>query len=166
MPGFAHPSAAEAGPHVTATPLWSSQVGTGAGKHPEVEPVYSPDGTQVAFVHNQSGQNTWTGFIVGAGGELNSAENVSMSTQGNGIINDQPDWGPGGPGTGTPEVPIELDAAWLRFHHRRAGLGGGVQAAYRDLRFNAHAEKFTHRQSGRHVRVTGPRDLRTIIRDA
>jgi WD40-like Beta Propeller Repeat len=92
----------------TVTPLWPCQVGTGSGTHPEVEPVYSPDGTEVAFVQNQSGQNTWTGSVVGMGGGLSSAENVSESTEGTGIINDQPDWGPGQPSTGTPEVPVVL----------------------------------------------------------
>jgi Tol biopolymer transport system component len=101
-------SSSIAGGPWTVTPLWPSQVGTGSGKHPEVEPVYSPDGTQVAFVQNQSGQNTWTGSIVGSGGTLTSATNVSMSTQGAGIINDQPDWGPGGPSTQTPEAPVVL----------------------------------------------------------
>jgi len=33
---------------------------------------------------------------------------VSLSTQGNGIVNDQPDWGPSQPSTGTPEVPMPL----------------------------------------------------------
>lgn len=93
---------------LTVTPLWSSQVGTGGGKQPQVQPVYSPDGTQIAFVQNQGGQNTWTGSVVGAGGTLSSALNVSQSTQGTGIINDQPDWGPGQPGTGTPEVPAVM----------------------------------------------------------
>jgi Tol biopolymer transport system component len=93
---------------LTVTPLWSSQVGTGTGSHPEVEPVYSPDGTQVAFVQNQGGQNTWLGSIVGLGTGLSGAEDVTMSTQGKGIINDQPDWGPSQPSTGTPEVPVQL----------------------------------------------------------
>jgi len=93
---------------LTATPLWASQVGTGGSRKPAVEPVYSPDGTEVAFVQNGSGQNTFTGSIVSLGNGISSAENVSLSTQGNGIVNDQPDWGPGGPGTGTPEVPFTL----------------------------------------------------------
>ena len=93
---------------LTVTPLWSGQVGTGGSRKPAVEPVYSPDGTEVAFVQNGSGQNTWLGSIVGLNSGLSNAENVSLSTQGNGIVNDQPDWGPGQPSTGTPEVPLPL----------------------------------------------------------
>ncbi len=93
---------------LTATPLWSGQVGTGGSKKPAKEPVYSPDGTQVAFVQNGSGQNTFIGSIVSLGMGFSSATNVSLSTQGNGIVNDQPDWGPGGPGNGAPEVPFTV----------------------------------------------------------
>ena len=93
---------------LTATPLWSGEVGTGGSRKPAVEPAYSPDGTQIAFVQNGSGQNTFIGSIVSLGSGFSSAENVSLSTQGNGIVNDQPDWGSGGPGTGTPEVPFTL----------------------------------------------------------
>jgi hypothetical protein len=93
---------------LTVTPLWSSQVGIGGGKQPQVQPVYSPDGTKIAFVQNQGGQNTWTGSVVGAGGTLSSAMNVSQSTQGTGIINDQPDWAPAQPSPGAPEAPAAL----------------------------------------------------------
>ena len=43
------------------------------------------------------------------GSGISSATDVSLSTEGNGIVNDQPDWGPGSPNNGsTPEVPVEL----------------------------------------------------------
>ncbi len=93
---------------LTATPLWSNEVGTGGSRKPSTEPVYSPDGTQVAFVQNGSGQNTFIGSIVSLGSGFSSAEDVSLSTEGNGIVSDQPDWGPSQPSTGTPEVPVEL----------------------------------------------------------
>lgn len=47
-------------------------------------------------------------MIVGMGQGLSGAQDVSLSTQGNGIINDQPDWGPTQPSTGTSEVPRPL----------------------------------------------------------
>ena len=46
---------------LTVTPLWPSQVGSGATLKSTTEPVYSPDGTAVAFVEPGQGQNTWTG---------------------------------------------------------------------------------------------------------
>jgi len=95
---------------LTVTPLWGSQVG-GSSNESQTEPVYSPDGTQVAFVQQQHGVNTFTGYIVplsGSGSGLSSAKDVSLSTQGNGIINDQPDWAPVQPGTQTPEVPLPV----------------------------------------------------------
>ncbi len=88
----------------TVTPLWPGQVGSSATLKSATEPVYSPDGTAVAFVEPGQGQNTWTGEIVGMSQGLSDAENVSLSTEGNGIINDQPDWGPALPTQGTPEV--------------------------------------------------------------
>ncbi len=93
----------------TVTPLWPSQVGATGGTHKSAtEPVFSPDGNYVAFVEPGQGVNTWTGMIVGMGQGLSGAEDVSLSTQGNGIVNDQPDWGPTQPSTGTPEVPLPL----------------------------------------------------------
>lgn len=88
----------------TVTPLWPSQVGTGGSRKSSTEPVYSPDGNYVAFVQPGQGTNTWTGMIDGMGQSLSSAQDVSLSTEGNGIINDQPDWGPAQPSTGAPEV--------------------------------------------------------------
>jgi len=93
----------------TVTPLWSSQVGPSGGtRRSSTQPVYSPDGTQVAFVQPGQGVNTWTGMLVNLGQTLGSAQDVSLSTQGNGIVNDQPDWGPGQPNAGAPEVPLPL----------------------------------------------------------
>ncbi len=92
----------------TVIPLWPGQVGTGGGRKSTTQPVYSPDGTFVAFVQPGQGVNTWTGGIVGTGQSLSNAEVVSLSTQGNGIVNDQPDWGPGQPSAGAPEVPLPL----------------------------------------------------------
>ena len=89
---------------LTVTPLWSSQVGSGPTLKSTTEPVYSPDGTEVAVVEPGQGQNTWTGMIVGMNQGLTNAQDVSLSTEGNGIINDQPDWGPAQPTQGTPEV--------------------------------------------------------------
>lgn len=91
------------------TPLWPTQVGAAGGtRKSTTEPVFSPDGTFVAFVEPGQGVNTWTGMIVGMNQQLTNAQDVSLSTQGNGIVNDQPDWGPAQPGTGTPEVPLPL----------------------------------------------------------
>jgi Tol biopolymer transport system component len=93
----------------TVTPLWPSQVGSAGGtRKSTTEPVFSPDGTSVAFVEPGQGVNTWTGMIVGMNQGLSNAQDVSLSTQGNGIVNDQPDWGPSQPSTGTPEVPMPL----------------------------------------------------------
>lgn len=93
----------------TVTPLWPTQVGpSGGSRKSSTQPVYSPDGNEVAFVQPGQGVNTWTGMIVGMGQGLSSAQDVSLSTQGNGIVNDQPDWAPGQPGTGTPEVPLPV----------------------------------------------------------
>ena len=92
----------------TVTPLWPSEVGTGGSRKSSTQPVYSPDGNDVAFVQPGQGVNTWTGMIVDMGQSLSNAEDVSLSTQGNGIVNDQPDWGPTQPSTGTPEVPLVL----------------------------------------------------------
>ena len=93
----------------TVTPLWPNQVGMVGGSHKSAtEPVYSPDGTWVAFVQPVSGSNTFIGDLVPLGGSISSAEDVSLSTQGNGIINDQPDWAPAQPSTGAPEVPLTL----------------------------------------------------------
>jgi Tol biopolymer transport system component len=89
---------------LTVSPLWPGQVGSGGTLKSTTEPVYSPDGTAAAFVEPGQGQNTWTGEIVGMGQGLSDAQNVSLSTEGNGIINDQPDWGPAQPSQGTPEV--------------------------------------------------------------
>jgi hypothetical protein len=94
---------------LVASPLWASQVGSGGGLKSATEPVYSPDGTEVAFVEQVQGANTFTGEVVGMGSGISTATDVSLSTEGNGIINDQPDWGPAQPNTGqTPEVPVEL----------------------------------------------------------
>jgi Tol biopolymer transport system component len=93
---------------LTAAPLWPSQVGTGGGRKSETQPVFSPDGTQIAFVQPGPGTNVWNGEIVGMGAALSSEQNVSLSTDGTGTENDQPDWGPSGPGQGTPEVPFAL----------------------------------------------------------
>ena len=92
----------------TVTPLWPSQVGTGGTRKSTTQPVYSPDGTEVAFVQPGQGLNTWLGSIVGMNQGLANAVNVSLSTEGNGIVNDQPDWGPVQPSTGAPEVPLPL----------------------------------------------------------
>ena len=93
----------------TVTPLWPNQVGAAGGTHKSAtEPVFSPDGDYVAFVEPGQGVNTWTGMLVGMGQGLSNAEDVSLSTQGNGIVNDQPDWGATQPSTGTPEVPLPL----------------------------------------------------------
>ena len=93
----------------TATPLWSSQVGNSGGtRKSSTQPIYSPDGLEVAFVQPGQGVNTWTGMLVNLGQSIGNAQAVSLSTQGNGIVNDQPDWGPGQPSTGTPEVPLPL----------------------------------------------------------
>lgn len=113
---------------LTVTPLWSAQVGSGPTLKSTTEPVYSPDGTEVAFVEPGQGQNTWTGMIVGMGQGLTNAQDVSLSTEGNGIINDQPDWGPAQPTEGTPEVS---QAIFL------PGLGlliGGLGLAYQRRR--------------------------------
>ena len=92
----------------TVTPLWANQVGTSGSRKSATQPVYSPDGNYVAFVQPGQGVNTWTGMIVGVGQLLSNAQDVSQSTQGNGIVNDQPDWGPSQPSTGTPEVPLTV----------------------------------------------------------
>jgi WD40-like Beta Propeller Repeat len=113
---------------LTATPLWSNQVGTGSTLKSATEPVYSPDGTEVAFVQPGQGQNTWTGMIVGVGQGLSNAKDVSLSTEGNGIINDQPDWGPSQPTEGTPEVSRAI------FLPGVALLIGGLGLAYQRRR--------------------------------
>lgn len=93
----------------TVTPLWPSQVGNSGGSlKSSTEPVYSPDGNLVAFVQPGQGVNTWTGMIAGMGQSLSNVQDVSLSTQGNGIVNDQPDWGPSQPSTGAPEVPVPI----------------------------------------------------------
>jgi Tol biopolymer transport system component len=93
----------------TVTPLWPNQVGnSGGSRKSSTQPVYSPDGNFVAFVQPGQGVNTWTGMIVGMGSSLSNAEDVSLSTQGNGIVNDQPDWGPTQPSSGAPEVPLPV----------------------------------------------------------
>ncbi len=93
----------------TVTPLWPSQVGNSGGSlKSSTEPVYSPDGNLVAFVEPGQGVNAWTGMIAGMGQSLSNVQDVSLSTQGNGIVNDQPDWGPSQPSTGAPEVPVPI----------------------------------------------------------
>jgi len=62
----------------------------------------------VAFVQPGSGVNTWIGKIVGVGSGLSSAQDVSLSSEGNGIVNDQPDWGAVQPSAGAPEVPLPV----------------------------------------------------------
>ena len=113
---------------LTATPLWPGQVGSGATLKSTTEPVYSPDGTAVAFVEPGQGQNTWTGDIVPMGQGLSNAEDVSLSTEGNGIINDQPDWGPVQPSEGTPEVSQAIFLPGL------ALIIGGLGLAYQRRR--------------------------------
>jgi hypothetical protein len=112
----------------TVTPLWPNQVGSGTTLKSTTEPVYSPDGTAVAFVEPGQGQNTWTGEIVGMGQGLSAAQDVSLSTEGNGIINDQPDWGPAQPTQGTPEVSRAI------FLPGVALLIGGLGLAYQRRR--------------------------------
>ena len=63
----------------TVTPLWPSQVGSGQSLKSATGPVYSPDGTFVAFVEPGQGQNTWTGEIVGIGQGLSRSRGVSLS---------------------------------------------------------------------------------------
>jgi Tol biopolymer transport system component len=127
----------------TVTPLWPGQVGSGQSLKSATEPVYSPDGTSVAFVEPGQGQNTWTGEVVGMGQGLSDAEDVSLSTEGNGIINDQPDWGPAQPTEGTPEVSRAI------FLPGVALLIGGLGLAYRRRRQAAHLRRSHAWVSGR-----------------
>ena len=120
----------------TVTPLWPTQVGPagGSGRKSSTEPVYSPDGNYVAFVQPGQGVNTWTGMIVGMNQGLSSSEDVSLSTQGNGIINDQPDWGPSATAEHRrPRGPFRLDAAGQRPHPGWLGPGLRASAAGRSL---------------------------------
>jgi Tol biopolymer transport system component len=96
---------------LTATPLWPGQVGAAGGTHKSAtEPVFSPDGTEVAFVQPGPGTNVWDGEIVGMGNPIANEQDVSLSTQGTGTENYQPDWQPlSNPNGGeTPEVPLAL----------------------------------------------------------
>jgi hypothetical protein len=127
---------------LTVTPLWPSQIGSGTALKSTTEPVYSPDGTAVAFVEPGQGQNTWTGDIVPMGQGLSSAEDVSLSTEGNGIVNDQPDWGPAEPSQGTPEVSQAIFLPGL------ALIIGGLGLAYQRRRQVALLRRS-------HARVTG-----------
>ena len=113
---------------LTVTPLWPGQVGSGGTLKSTTEPVFSPDGTAVAFVEPGQGQNTWTGEIVGTGQGLSNAEDVSLSTEGNGIVNDQPDWGSAQPTEGTPEVSQAIFLPGL------ALIVGGLGLAYQRRR--------------------------------
>jgi hypothetical protein len=120
---------------LTVTPLWPGQVGSGATLKSTTEPVYSPDSTAVAFVEPGQGQNTWTGDIVPMGQGLSNAQDVSLSTEGNGIINDQPDWGPAQPTEGTPEVSQAIFLPGL------ALIIGGLGLAYQRRRQAAHLRR-------------------------
>jgi Tol biopolymer transport system component len=96
---------------LTAAPLWASQVGSVGGTHKSAtEPVFSPDGTQVAFVQPGPGTNVWTGEVVGMGNSISTEQNVSLSNQGTGTENYQPDWQPNANPNGgqTPEVPLAV----------------------------------------------------------
>jgi hypothetical protein len=81
------------------------------------------------------GQNTWTGDIVPMGQGLSNAQDVSLSTEGNGIINDQPDWGPAQPTEGTPEVSQAIFLPGL------ALIIGGLGLAYQRRRQAAHLRR-------------------------
>ena len=100
------------GVQVCATSKDSSQVATGTKVAVE-NPVFSPDGTQIAFDQLASPQNAgttqdiFTGYSVPfSGGVAQTGSLVDLTP--NYATDVAPSWASGGPGTGTPEVPNTL----------------------------------------------------------
>ena len=100
------------GVQVCATSKDSVQVATGTKVAVE-NPVFSPDGTQIAFDQLASPQTAgttqdiFTGYSVPfSGGAAQTGSLVDLTP--NYATDVAPSWASGGPGTGTPEVPNTL----------------------------------------------------------
>jgi Tol biopolymer transport system component len=91
---------------LSANPLWNS-LANSSGPQIQYQPVFSPDGTQIAYAEATRGSSVFSADLVNMDQSYTNAENLSLSTPGN-PANSEPDWQPLSTGNGTPEAPMIL----------------------------------------------------------
>jgi len=88
----------------TVTALWPTQ--TGPSGTSDTQPVFSPDGTHIAYTQPQPGTQVIDYESNTFGAPLNSETDLTLGAGSS--ANSQPDWQPAGPGNGTPEAPAAV----------------------------------------------------------